>query len=91
METNKELQTAEEFLNKSLSKNGVSIEKLFIGYLHKAMIEFTKLHLSKQAEFIAKRAYGLYYEDAFDKNPSFVDCEEKSIINAGEEYKNSVK
>lgn len=53
-------------------------------------IKHLDFHLTKQPEFIAKkvRAYSFSHHEAW-LNSAIVD--EQSIINAGEEYKNSVK
>lgn len=48
----------------------------------KAMIEFARLHCAAQQKAIIEKGYGKHYEDAFDKNPSFVDIEPESVINA---------
>jgi len=83
-ETTDKIPTVSEFLKQNLVVGMADlIEPLFL--------KFTQLHLTKQAEVIAEKAYGLHYEDAFDKNPTFVDCEPKSILQASEEYKQSVK
>lgn len=74
METNKEIQTAEEFFNNYMK-----------GSISECMIEFAKLHLSKQAEVIAGKAK----VDYISTHSAVIDRE--SILQASEEYINNLK
>ena len=47
-----------------------------------AIIEFAKLHVEECKKRILEDAYGLYYEDKLDYNPSYVKPEKDSILNA---------
>jgi hypothetical protein len=81
----------EEILNKYPQKRNPFQEGdtnlvMLVNDANKCMKEYATILLRKQAEYIAKKAYGLYYDDAFDKNPSFVDCEPKSILTASENF-----
>ena len=92
METNKEIPTADAFLCEKLPDN------FFKGWYNGTlidpeearifMIEFTKLHLSKQAEVIAEKA--LVKTIIVDLDP-YTTVDKQSIINASEEYIKNVK
>ena len=90
METNKEIPTAEDILRSKLL--AYTTPGLFEQTIE-VMIEFTQLHLSKQAEVITEKVKvkkGDFYSGANERfNDVIVD--KQSILQASEEYINNLK
>lgn len=80
METNKEIPTVDSIFKKNTG-NSISQEE------YSAMIEFAKLHLSKQAEYIAEKATTL--ETCMECG--WGDVSKQSILQASDEYIKTVK
>jgi hypothetical protein len=85
MEQNK-TPTATSILNQyDIDYDSESNREYFENQIKTAMIEFAKLHLKNQAEFIAEKAFGIYEKNGFTNTGYNV---KQSILSAGDEYIN---
>lgn len=87
MKLNKEIPTAEE-LQAQRGHHFIMPRPYTDENVKALMIEFTKLHLSKQAEYIAEKADTKEISSGWD-NYRVVD--KQSILQASKEYINNLK